>query len=90
MDNQHRLIKGYRELSPEEIGLINRIKEKGVELNALISEVTQTNVNVSGSGAEGAALVQDSEAHRWAAIAKKDLQTGLMALTRAVAKPGFF
>lgn len=27
---------------------------------------------------------------RWLAIGRTDLQTGLMALTRSVAKPGFF
>lgn len=90
MENQHRMIKGYRDLSAEEIDLMNRIKEKGAELEALINEVAQTNANVATSGKEGTQLVQDSEANRWTAIAKKDLQTGLMALTRAVAKPGFF
>lgn len=32
MDNQHKKIKGYRDLSQEEIDLMNRIKEKGQEL----------------------------------------------------------
>lgn len=36
MDNQHRLIKGYRDLSQEEIDLINLIKALGNDLNALI------------------------------------------------------
>ena len=30
MENQHRKIKGYRELTQEEIDLMNMIKEKGV------------------------------------------------------------
>lgn len=90
VENQHRMIKGYRELGPEEIDLMNRIKEKGLELEALLNEVAQVNANVGISGPEGQKLVADSEANRWTAIAKKDLQTGLMALTRAVAKPGFF
>lgn len=30
---------------------------------------------------------QKAEPHRWAAIAKTDLQTGVMALVRAVAQP---
>lgn len=90
MENQHRMIKGYRDLTAEEIGLMNRIKEQGVALSALIAEVTQTNINVAASNRDGTDLVNDSEANRWCAIAKKDLQTGLMALTRAVAKPGFF
>lgn len=34
MENQHRKIKGYRELSQAEIDLMNEIKQKGVELGA--------------------------------------------------------
>lgn len=39
MENQHRKIKGYRELSQEEIDLMNRIKIKGAELLALANEL---------------------------------------------------
>ena len=40
MENQHRKSKGYRELSQEEINLMNRIKEKGAELLELHTELT--------------------------------------------------
>ena len=78
MENQHRKIKGYRELTQKEIDVMNRIKEKGVELGELVDELAQM-----GEGDS----VPDK---RWLAIGKTDLQRGLMALTRAVAKPGFF
>ena len=39
MENQHRKIKGYRELSQAEVDLMNRIKEKGAELLALQAEL---------------------------------------------------
>lgn len=42
MDNQHRLIKGYGELSAEEIARINRIKELGGELSKLLDEQQNT------------------------------------------------
>ena len=42
MDNQHRKISGYRELSQEEIDLMNRIKAKGAELLALHDELHKT------------------------------------------------
>ena len=74
MDNQHRQIKGYRELSQEEIDLMNQIKQKGAELGQLVQALRTT---------EG--LDQ-----RWISIGATDLQTGLMALTRGVAKPTFF
>lgn len=74
MENQHRQIKGYRELSQTEIDAMNEIKTKGVELGELIAKLR---------GTEG--LDQ-----RWVSIGATDLQTGLMALTRAVAQPTFF
>ena len=77
MDNQHRKIKGYRELTQEEIDLMNMIKEKGVELEELIEKIDS--------------LTGDKAADkRWLDIGKTDLQKGLMALTRSVAKPTFF
>jgi hypothetical protein len=38
MENQHRQIKGYRELSAEEIALMNEIKSKGAELGSLVDK----------------------------------------------------
>lgn len=74
MENQHRQIKGYRELSQEEINLMNTIKTKGIELGELVAKLRAT---------EG--LDQ-----RWVSIGATDMQTGLMALTRGVAQPTFF
>lgn len=74
MDNQHKLISGYRDLSKEEIDTINEIKYLATKVGDLIIKV-QT--------------IQDVD-QRWAAIGKTDLQTGFMALTRAVAKPTTF
>jgi hypothetical protein len=74
MDNQHRHIKGYRDLSEAEIALMNEIKEKGAELGELVAKLRST---------EG--LDQ-----RWVSVGATDLQTGLMALTRAVAQPTSF
>lgn len=77
MDNQHRKIKGYRELSQEEVDLMNRIKEHGVALESLLHELESLHGDVAAD-------------NRWLAIGKTNLQQGLMAWTRAVAKPGFF
>lgn len=79
MDNQHRKITGYRELSQEELDLINEIKAQGVALDALVTKLQQANF------AGGAKADQ-----RWVAIGKTDLQTGLMALTRSIAQPTSF
>lgn len=76
MDNQHRKIIGYRELSEEEIGRMNTIKALGGKLGELV-EALEIEGSVSADP-------------RWVAIGKTHLQQGLMALTRAVAKPDFF
>lgn len=74
MDNQHRHIKGYRELTQDEILIMNTIKVKGAELEVLV-----------------ATLREMSETDkRWVSIGATDLQTGLMALVRSVAKPNSF
>lgn len=74
MDNQHRQIKGYRELTQAEIDLMNAIKSKGAELDGLVAKLR------AAKGID----------QRWVSIGQTDLQTGLMALTRAVAQPTNF
>lgn len=74
MENQHRLIKGYRELSQEEIEAINRIKEEGQRIGELI----------------GQHFVANTADARWLAIARTHLQEGFMAWVRAYAKPESF
>ena len=74
MQNQHQMIKGYRDLSEEEIRSINIIKEKGEQLGRLVKQLRDT---------EG--LDQ-----RWVSIGATDLQTGIMALIRAIAQPTTF
>lgn len=92
MENQHRKIKGYRELSQEEINLMNRIKAKGSELLGLQAELVAVldkeaaKVSVYGSDEEQSRFWA-AEPIRWAAIGKTDIQTGVMALVRAVAQP---
>lgn len=39
MENQHQKIKGYRDLTQEEIDLMNEVKEKGAELGVLIEKL---------------------------------------------------
>lgn len=115
MDNQHRKITGYRELTAEEIDLMNRIKAKGAELLQLQAELagrlgTDHEVKLSDArrsmvgkeyngvpytehnGASEECIefrrFQAAEPLRWAAIGKTDIQTGIMAMVRAVAQPG--
>jgi len=67
-------ITGYRELSPEEIALINSAKAEGEIVGKFIATL---------------ATLPDVD-QRWLAIAKTDLQKGFMFLVRAIAKPEGF
>lgn len=88
MDNQHRKITGYRELTQAEIDLMNEIKAKGQEFAALLSRAEDADCALHTS--EKIDSAQYCEATRWRSIAMTHLQQGLMALTRSVAKPEFF
>jgi hypothetical protein len=85
MENQHEAIKGYRDLSQEEVDLMNLIKQKGSELEELCVML-------------GARARLDSDlnspeyrdAARWVAIGKTHMQEGLQAWVRSVARPESF
>lgn len=74
MENQHRKIKGYRELNQKEIDLMNEVKQHGATLGELVERLRML----------------DIVDQRWVSIGETDLQTGLMALTRSITKPDFF
>ena len=74
MENQHRQINGYRELSQEEVDLMNEVKLKGAELGGLVDRLKSH---------------QETD-KRWVSIGATDLQTGLMALTRSITRPTLF
>lgn len=91
MENQHRRITGYRELSEADIALMNDIKAFGESLEVLIGRVSESVQRQSRDalGPEHERLMNATPA-RWCAVAKTDFQTGLMALVRAVAQPTTF
>ena len=82
MENQHRKIKGYRELSEEEINLMNMIKKKGSELETLLESI------------EKLPNLEDTSQvlHRKECLvnATKDLKQGIMWTVRSIALPESF
>lgn len=94
MENQHRKIRGYRELNETEIDLMNEIKVEGERIQQLIVKVSQHLAAQSGD------IMPAGDAHRdrhvvakparWLAMARSELQTGLMKLVRSVAQPTNF
>jgi hypothetical protein len=67
-------ITGYRQLNEQEAALMNEIKAHGVALGELVARL-RANTDLD---------------QRWVSIGCTDLQTGLMALTRGVARPTTF
>jgi hypothetical protein len=74
MDNQHKQIKGYRDLSPEEISSMNVIKEFAENLRVEL-EALETLPGID---------------KRWLAVGKTELQVGFMAVIRSIAQPTTF
>lgn len=71
MDNQHKLIKGYRDLTAVDIDLINRLKEKEAELLAFLNSTHDPHTHNPRS----------------LALARTNVQQGFMWAIRAVARP---
>lgn len=74
VDNQHQKITGYRDLSQDDIDLMNSFKAMGEQMEEKI-ELLKAMPNID---------------QRWLAIAKTDLQKGFMSLIRSIAKPTTF
>lgn len=71
MDNQHRKIAGYRELSETEIGLMNEVKGYEARFNGLIDRLRAT----------------PSLDQRHVALAATAGEDAFMRAVRAIAKP---
>jgi hypothetical protein len=67
-------IVGYRQLNEAEAEVINAIKAVGESLGELVKDLRAT----------------EGFDQRWISIGATDLQTGIMALVRAVAQPTTF
>lgn len=71
MENQHRAIKGYRDLRPAEIDAMNAVKATEAEVATLWRAVAG----------------EDEIDGRWLAIARTHFQEGFSALVRSIAQP---
>lgn len=100
------IITGYRNLSQDEIALINDLKQLGEVMNSHLGVVrihldaqlmkakdlanTSADPDATARAKMELARIQVAEAGRWLAIARTHLQEGQMAMVRAVAQPGGF
>lgn len=97
MDNQHKIIKGYRDLSQTEIDLMNAVKAKAEEVKQLIKDVElhlDNQYNASGylniPQTQEFKRLEDAEPLSWLLAGQHDLQTGFMKLVRSIAQPTTF
>lgn len=67
-------LTGYRQLSADEVELVEEVKKFGIGLGDMIAEL----------------MTNAATDKRWVSIAATHFQQGLMAATRAVAKPTTF
>lgn len=74
MENQPSKIIGYLGLSEDQIELINAVKNLGAQAEAIVNLLR----------------AEPSVDQRWVSIGATDIQKGLMALVRSVAKPTSF
>jgi len=74
MENQHKLIQGYRDLSSEEIDLMNKAKE----ISGMVGDFVNT------------LQTRKEFDQRWISIGKTDLQKGFMSVIRGIARPTTF
>lgn len=71
---------GYRPLTDDEKQLMNKAKELGNQLGGFIEALQNCEDGETGWSADGRCL----------AIARTEIQTGMMWLNRAIAKPETF
>jgi predicted metal-dependent enzyme (double-stranded beta helix superfamily) len=77
LENQHRLIKKYRELSQAEIDLMNESEELEQIVLDFINRVKKVNAD----------QVVEIDM-RWLSIGLTNIEQGFMAVSRSIAKPG--
>ena len=87
MDNQHRKITGYRDLSPESIQLMNDIKILAEQLGEKIALMDRMPNPVPPDHPTQPLITVDK---RWLNIGRTQVQQGFMAITRAIAQPTTF
>lgn len=75
MDNQHKQIGGYRDLTQGEIDAINLVKEAETNLGQLWRQVFDMAADERGVDT------------RWSSIAKDHFEEGFSALVRSIAQP---
>lgn len=75
MDNQHRRIRGYRDLTENELAMMNLLKTDEEWWGPMLARI------------EDECRRNDPEALRWVELARTHLETGYMFALKAIARP---
>lgn len=86
MENQHRKISGYRDLTQAEVDLMNEAKALEAQCLALHKKIEEELASQTTVYEERDRQVR-AQAFRWHSIARTDIETGFMALVRSIAQP---
>lgn len=86
MKDQHTMITGYRDLTGEEIALMNEAKQLAEKVGELTTRLVKLDYKTNGPN--GPTMTRADG--RWLAIGTTDLQKGFMAVIRSIAKPSTF
>lgn len=92
MENQHRLIKTYRELNQTEIDLMNECKVLEAQYHVLYNKIYEHIHNQISHASDCAQEIDfnrlmEANPSRWLAISQTQVEQGFMALVRAIAQP---
>ncbi len=87
MENQHRKIAGYRELSQAEIDLMNEGKALAEACGAYVAKLRSYADVARKTDVQQLTPPLDQ---RWISIGATDLQRGFMAVIRGIAQPSTF
>lgn len=93
MDNQHKKITGYRDLSQEEIDLMNEVKEHAEATRHLVHRIEMVLIKQSQERTESQVEPPHSvvtEPLHWMKEGRTDLQKGYMSPVRSIAQPTSF
>ncbi|HGW3984129.1 DUF7681 family protein [Acinetobacter baumannii] len=101
MQNQHQKIKGYRDLSQEEVDLMNEVKALGPQIKTVIDKVTAHVKTQRDScciieqfkeitNQDEYDRLNQANPEKFIQLATDDFQIALMLLTRAIAQPTTF
>lgn len=82
-------ITGYRQLSEEEVALMNEAKALAEQCGALVAKL-RTHIPTPPSGVPELINGRPTLDQRWISIGATDLQRGFMSIVRGIAQPATF